>query len=164
MPFINFLDNLFTGAGIAMIGGILAVIMGGIGSAKAVGSVGSVVTGILVEDPSLYGKLLILQALPGTQGIYGLLVWFFVMLQGGFFDGSYANMSIQTGFLYLIVCIPSIIVLPYSAKHQSRVASDGAALVAKRPEEQAKAIVLAAMVETYAILALLASVLGIMFV
>lgn len=164
MPVINFLDNLFTGAGIAMIGGVLAVIMGGIGSAKAVGHVGSVITGVLAEDPTLYGKLLVLQALPGTQGIYGLLVWFFIMLQGGFFDGTYMDMSIETGFMYMFVCLPSIIVLNISAKHQGRVAADGVALVSKRPDESAKAIVLAAMVETYAILALLASVLGIMFI
>lgn len=164
MPVINFLENLFSGAGIAMLGGVLAVIMGGYGSAKAVGNVGSVITGVLSEDPTLYGKLLVLQALPGTQGIYGLLVWFFVMLQGGFFDGTYVDMTLQTGVLYMLVCLPSIIVLNISAKNQGRVAADGCALVAKRPDESAKAIVLSAMVETYAILALLASVLGIMFI
>lgn len=164
MPVINFLDNLFTGAGIAMIGGVLAVIMGGIGSAKAVGHVGSVITGVLAEDPTLYGKLLVLQALPGTQGIYGLLVWFFIMLQGGFFDGTYMDMPLETGIMYMLVCLPSIIVLNISAKNQGRVAADGVAMVSKRPDESAKAIVLSAMVETYAILALLASVLGIMFI
>ena len=164
MPVINFLDNLFTGAGIAMIGGVLAVIMGGIGSAKAVGHVGSVITGVLAEDPTLYGKLLVLQALPGTQGIYGLLVWFFIMLQGGFFDGTYMDMPLETGIMYMLVCLPSIIVLNISAKNQGRVTADGVAMVSKRPDESAKAIVLSAMVETYAILALLASVLGIMFI
>lgn len=162
MAIINFIESLFSGAGLALLGGVLAVIMGGVGSAKAVGQVGSVVTGILAEEPSLYGKLLILQALPGTQGIYGLLVWFFVMLNGGFFGGTAFDMSLERGMAFLLACLPSIIVLYISAKHQGRVSAAGCSLVAKRPEEQSKAIVLAAMVETYAILALLASVLAIM--
>lgn len=162
MAVVEFFNNLFSGAGLALLGGVLAVIFGGIGSAKAVGQVGSVVTGVLAEDPSLYGKLLILQALPGTQGIYGLLVWFFVMLNGGFFDGTAAEMSLTRGMGFLLACAPSIVVLYMSAIHQGKVAAAGCSLVAKRPEEQSKAIVLAAMVETYAILALLASVLAIM--
>lgn len=145
-----------------MLGGALTALITGIGSAKAVGRVGQVASGVLAEDPSIFGKLIILQALPGTQGIYGLLVWFFVMIFGGFFAGTASDLTIVQGMLYILACLPMMIVGYLSAIYQGKVAADGVALVAKRPEEQSKAIVLAAMVETYAILALLVSILSIM--
>lgn len=157
---MELLQELFTGANIALLGGVLAAAMGGFGSARGVGHVGSVAAGILAEKPDLFGKLLILQALPGTQGIYGLLVWFFVMLQGGFLDGSSANITVTQGLMYFAACVPSMIVLYVSAIHQGKVAADGALMVAKKPEEQSKPLIMSAMVETYAILALLASVLS----
>ena len=104
MNFIEFLGEFFSGAGIALFFGILTVIITGLGSAKAVGRIGSVVTGVLEEDPSLFGRALVLQALPGTQGIYGLLVWFFIFLQCGFFDGTQANVTVtQVSFMDLLV-------------------------------------------------------------
>ncbi len=159
---VRFLEEMFSGAGLALLGGALTALIAGIGSAKAVGRVGQVATGVLTEDPSIFGKLIILQALPGTQGIYGLLVWFFVMIFGGFFDGTAGDLTIVQGTLYLLACLPMMIVGYISAIFQGKVAADGVALVAKRPEEQSKAIVLAAMVETYAILALLVSILSVM--
>lgn len=159
---VRFFEELFSGAGLAMLGGVLTALIAGIGSAKAVGRVGQVATGVLTEEPSIFGKLIILQALPGTQGIYGLLVWFFVMIFGGFFDGAAGDITIVQGMLYVLACLPMMIVGYKSAILQGKVAADGVALVAKRPEEQSKAIVLAAMVETYAILALLVSILSVM--
>ncbi|NLZ72179.1 MAG: V-type ATP synthase subunit K [Clostridiaceae bacterium] len=159
---VRFFEELFSGAGLAMLGGALTALITGIGSAKAVGRVGQVASGVLAEDPSIFGKLIILQALPGTQGIYGLLVWFFVMIFGGFFAGTASDLTIVQGMLYILACLPMMIVGYLSAIYQGKVAADGVALVAKRPEEQSKAIVLAAMVETYAILALLVSILSIM--
>ena len=161
---MDFFKEIFTGANLALLGGVLAAAMGGIGSAKGVGHVGSVAAGVLSEKPELFGKLLILQALPGTQGIYGLLVWFFVMLQGGFFSGAQGDISLLKGLMYLLACIPCILVLYFSAVHQGNVAADGVLMVAQKPEEQSKPLILSAMVETYAILALLASVLSIMLV
>ena len=155
-------EGLFSGAGLALLGGALTAALCGMGSAKAVGKVGQVAAGALQEDPSVFGKLIILQALPGTQGIYGLLVWFFVMIFGGFFEGTAADVTLIEGMLYFIACLPMMIVGYFSAIHQANVAADGVMLVAKRPEEQSKAIVLAAIVETYAILALLASILSLM--
>ena len=159
---VRFFEELFSGAGLAMLGGALTALITGIGSAKAVGRVGQVASGVLAEDPSIFGKLIILQALPGTQGIYGLLVWFFVMIFGGFFAGTASDLTIIQGMLYMLACLPVMIVGYLYAIYQGKVAADGVALVAKRPEEQSKAIVLAAMVETYAILALLVSILSIM--
>ena len=146
---------------LTLLAGALAALLPGIGSAKAVGKAGEVAAGVLTEDQSKFGKLLILQALPGTQGIYGLLTWFMVMQFSGLFSGQ-ADLSWQTGLSYLMAVLPIAFVGYFSAIYQGRVAESGILLVAKRTEEQSKALVLAAMVETYAILALLASVLTVL--
>lgn len=162
MDFVQALEAVFTGPVIAFIGASLAAAMAGIGSARGVGLVGEAASGVVSEDPTKFGKLLILQALPGTQGIYGLLTWFLVMVQGGFLSGGVSAMSTAQGWQYFASCIPIMLVGYFSAIYQGRVAAAGVALVAKKPEEQAKALVMTAMVETYAILALLASVLAIL--
>lgn len=153
-----FLENL--GVILTLLAGALAALMPGIGSAKAVGRVGAVAAGVLTEDPNKFGKLLILQALPGTQGIYGLLMWFMVLQQSGLLGGQ-TDITWQKGMAFLMAVLPLAIVGYYSAVYQGMVSVAGVEMVAKRPEEQSKALVMAAMVETYAILALLASVLSI---
>lgn len=164
MGFIEGLKTLFSGAGIALLGGVITAALGGVGSIQGVSKVGKTGMGVLAEDPNLFGKVLILQALPATNGIYGLLVWFMVMLQAGFFNGSYTDISILQGVLMFVGCVPSMIVFYPGAVKQGEVSSAGCELLLKRPGEQAKALVLTAMIETYAIFALLISVLVILYV
>ncbi len=149
------------GPALTLLAGALAALIPGIGSSRSVGRVGEMAAGVLTEDPSKFGKLLILQALPGTQGIYGLLTWFMIMMQSGLLGGS-MDITWQRGLSYLMAALPIAVVGYYSSIYQGRVAEAGVALVAKRPEEQSKALVMSVMVETYAILALLASVLSIL--
>ncbi len=153
-----FLENL--GIILTVLAGVLASGLAGIGSAKGVGLVGEAAAGVLTEEPSRFSKMLILQALPGTQGIYGLLTWFMILLRSGMMSGG--EVTWQRGLAFLFASLPIGIVGYFSAIYQGQVAAAGIGLVAKRPEEQSKAIVLAAMVETYAILALLTSVMTIM--
>lgn len=61
---------------LAYLGAALAIGLAGSGSAIGVGIAGTTGTGLMTEDPSKFGLVLILQAIPGTQGIYGLLVGF----------------------------------------------------------------------------------------
>ena len=157
---MNDILNLL-GPALTFLGAGLAALMPGIGSAKGVGRVGEVAAGVLTDDPSKFGKLLILQALPGTQGIYGLLSWFMVMNSSGLLQGN-TKLSWLTGLAYFLACLPVAFVGYFSAIYQGRVAETGVTLVGKRPGEQSKAIVLAAMVETYAILSLLATVLAVL--
>ncbi len=156
---MDILENL--GAILTILGGVLAAGLAGIGSAKGVGLVGEVAAGVLTEEPSRFSKVLILQALPGTQGIYGLLTWFMILLQSGILAGT-ADITWERGLSFFLAALPIAVVGYFSAIYQGRVAAAGIGLVAKRPEEQSKAIVLAAMVETYAILALLTSVMTIL--
>jgi V/A-type H+-transporting ATPase subunit K len=144
---------------LAIIGAALAVLLAGIGSAVAVSAVGQSALGVLSEDPDKFGSLLILQALPGTQGIYGLLVGFLILLRTGLLGGSPADLTLAQGWGFFFAALPIALGGLVSALYQGKVAISGVYLVAKRAEESGKAIILTAMVETYAILALLMSVL-----
>ena len=151
----------YLGLILTLLGGALASLLAGIGSAKGVGLVGEAASGVLTEDPSKFSKVLILQALPGTQGIYGLLTWFMILIQSGILSGN-TDITLRSGLAFFAAALPIGLVGLFSAIYHGRVAASGVALVAKRPEEQSKAIVMAAMVETYAILALLTSVMTIL--
>lgn len=144
---------------LALLGAVLAIILPGIGSAKGVGLVGESAAGVVTEDPEKFGQTLILQALPGTQGIYGFLAGFITIQKIGLLSGSLLPVSTYQGWLIFGACMPITIVGLVSAIFQGRVAAAGVGIVAKRPEEVAKGITFAAMVETYAVLALLASIL-----
>ena len=88
-----FLENI-GGLAIAMLGSGLAVGLSCVGSAKGTGIAGEAGTGLLSEDPSKSGKVMVLQLLPGTQGLYGLVVWFFALIQMGMMDGTAANLTL----------------------------------------------------------------------
>ena len=99
-----------------------------------------------------------LQALPGTQGIYGLLIGFIVMMNIGVLGGLKPVTETQ-GWLIFAACLPIGIVGLISAIAQGKAAVAGIGLIGKRPGELGKAITFAVLVETYAVLALLASFL-----
>lgn len=152
------MENL--GLVLALTGAVLASLLAGIGSAVGVGKAGQAAAGVVTEDPSKFSKVLIMQLLPGTQGIYGLLIAFITLSQIGLLGGS-ADISLAKGLLYFAACLPIAIVGFFSAISQGKAAVSGIMLVAKKPEQMSKAMIFAAMVETYAILALLVSILAI---
>lgn len=153
---------MFEGLGLilALLGAALVAALPGVGSAKGVGLVGEAAAGLVSEDPSKFGKTLILQLLPGTQGIYGLLVAFIILSNIGVIGGS-MDVSLAKGFLYLASSMPMAIVGYFSAIAQARAAAAGVGITAKKPTESTKGVMIAAMVETYAVLALLVSLLSV---
>lgn len=150
------------GNGLALMGAGIAVFVSGIGSIIGVGIAGEKAAGITAEDPEKFGRLLLLQALPGTQGIYGFLVGFLAIFKMGGFSGV-LDLSIAQGWQFFFACLPAAVSCLLSGLYQARVSVAGMDIVAKHPEESGKALILPAMVETYAVLGLLASVLLIMF-
>lgn len=159
---MNFLDS-FGGLALALLGAGLAVGLSCVGSAKGTGIAGEAGTGLLSEDPSKSGKVMVLQLLPGTQGLYGLVVWFFALISMGMLDGSAVNMSVTEGMQYLVACLPMAIGGLLSGIAQGRVAAASVNIVAKNPNDWSKGMVLCIIVEFYAILSLLISFLMIMF-
>ena len=160
---MDFINSFFNGTNIAIFGAALAALLGGMGSAKGVGMVGEASAGVLTEDPSKFGKALILQALPGTQGIYGLITAFMVIFNLGILSGTPAELTVIEGAYYFFACLPIALVGYFSAINQGRVAVAGINILAKRPDEFLKGVISSALVETYAIFALLVSLLLIMF-
>ena len=148
------------GVVLALLGAVLAALLAGAGSAVGVGRAGEAAAGVVTEDPSKFGKVLILQLLPGTQGIYGLLIAFITLSQIGILGGD-SNISLAKGILYFLACMPMAIIGYWSALKQSRASIACIGLIAKRPDQLGKAIIFPAMVETYAILALLVSILAV---
>lgn len=144
----------------ALLGAVCAAAFAGWGSAKAVGLGGESAAGLTTEDPSQFGKVLVLQLLPGTQGIYGLLIAFITLSQIGIIGGS-ADISLEKGLLYFAACLPIAIVGYHSAIAQAKASVAAIHMVAKRPEEFGKAMIFPVMVETYAIFALLVSILAV---
>ena len=158
----EFLNMIFSGATLAAFGAAIAAFMAGIGSAKGVGLAGEAATGVLAENPANFGKTLLLQALPGTQGIYGLLIAFVATSKAGLLTGDPAVIAAVTpekGMIILAACLVMGIAGYVSAIHQGRVSAAGMNIVAKRPEEAAKGMIYSGLVETYAVLALLISFL-----
>lgn len=147
------------GIAIAIIGASLAVGLACVGSGKGVGLVGEASAGVLSEDPGKFSSCLILQILPGTQGLYGLVVWFFALISMGMLDGTAANMSVTEGMQYLVACLPMAIGGLLSAIAQGRVAAGSINILAKKPNDWSKGLILCGIVEFYAILSLLASML-----
>ena len=145
----------------ALLGAALAVLLAGAGSALGVGIAGQAASGVVSEDPSKFAKVLIMQLLPGTQGIYGLLVGFITLSKVGLLGGGIKEVSVATGLLILAACLPIGVVGLVSARHQGRTSVASIGIVAKKPEQFGKAMLFPAMVETYAILALLISILAV---
>ncbi|MBN1289974.1 MAG: V-type ATP synthase subunit K [Actinobacteria bacterium] len=142
-----------TGQQWGVLGAALAFIGGGMGSAMGITYISNVASGILVEDPEKFGTLLPLIAIPGTQGIYGLITGILVTIM---FDLK--TIPGQTGIMIFFACLPVAFVCFISAVFQGLTAASAAGMVARRTEELGKALVLPALVETYAVFALILTI------
>ena len=141
-----------------LLGAAIAVLFAGAGSALGVGIAGQAASGVVTEDPSKFAKVLIMQLLPGTQG---LLVGFITLSKIGILGGGGVEVSVQSGLMILAACLPIGIVGLISGIAQGKTAAASIGIVAKKPEQFGKAMLFPAMVETYAILALLISFLAV---
>lgn len=146
------------GTVLALFGAALATILAGIGSAKGVGMSCEVGMGVLSEDPSKFGKMLVLELLPGTQGLYGFIVSFITLTKIGVF-GELAQLSTWDGCLIFAACLPIAFGGLFSAISQGKAAVAGISLFAKDESAFPKALVSVTLVEIYALLAFLISFL-----
>lgn len=146
---------------LVFLGAVVSAVFGFIGSAVGMGIAGQAASGVTSERPELFGKVLLMQALPGSQGIYGLVGAFLILnfaglLGGGAAEAGEALTTIQ-GLQYLLAGIPIGIAGLFSAIYQGLVAANGVSMIAKDDSLSARAIILAAMVETWAIFGVLIS-------
>ncbi len=154
---MSFLES-FGGLALALLGSGLAVGLSCVGSAKGTGIAGEAGSGLLAEQPEKSGKVMVLQLLPGTQGLYGLVVWFFCLIRIGMLNGT-PDLTVQQGLQYFVACMPMALGGLLSAIAQGRVAAGSIGILAKKPNDWSKGLILCGIVEFYAILSLLASML-----
>jgi V/A-type H+-transporting ATPase subunit K len=144
---------------LTVLGAALATILAGLGSILGVQNAGKAAAGVVSEQPELFGKLLVLQILPGTQGLYGFLVTIIVMIRAGLLGGTIADISVMQGWTVFCACLPIAINGLFSAIFQGKVATAAIMMTAKQPDASGKGITMAVLVETYAILSVIVSIL-----
>lgn len=151
---------------IALLGAALAVGFSCIGSAIGVGLGGQAAAGLAAEQPEKATKAMILEALPGTQGLYGLAVAFIVLVKLGVFGGGLdlasAEFTVQNGLAFFAACLPMAIGGLSSGIFQGKVAASGINLYARREEGFVSAMIYAGIVEMYAILSLVISAITVL--
>ena len=147
----------------ALMGAAIAVVLSGIGSAIGVGRAGQASAGLLSKDPSKFGSVLLLQLLPATQGLYGFVIGFMVLIQVKVLGGGGPVVLTKTaGLSYFALCLPIAFVGLGSAILQGMVAVGGINLVGKQDKQMGHAMTMAVLVEIFAIFAFIVSFLGVM--
>ena len=143
------------GLGISMIAIALSLFAPGMGSAIGISYAAQSASGVLRESPDKFGNLFIFVVLPGTQGFYGFIAAFLAIIKLGLLGQQVIYPNIGQGLQLLGASLPIAITGLFSAIHQGKVCVSGVFLAAKLPNEGMKAVIFAAMVETYAVLGLL---------
>ena len=149
--------NTIGGYALGLLGAGLAAFMAGIGSAKGTGIAGEAGAGLVSEDPSKFGKAMILQVIPGTQGLYGFVIWFLAYSKLAAVGA--AGVSVAQGLQVLAACLPIAFGGLLSGIAQGKVAAASVNILAKKPDDWAKGMIMCIVVEFYAILCMLASFL-----
>ena len=152
---MSFLES-FGGGALALLGAALAAALACVGSAKGTGIAGEAGAGLVAEEPGKSGKALILQVIPGTQGLYGFVIFFVAFSKVSALIGS---LTVQQGLQILSACLPIGIGGLLSAIAQGKVAAASINILAKKPDDWTKGMIMCVIVEFYAILCLLASFL-----
>ena len=145
----------------AIIGAALAVIVSGIGSAIGVGRAGQASSALLSKQPDKFGTTMILQVMPSTQGLYGFVVAFMMLIKLNAF-GDMAQLTDAQGWIMFAYCMPIAIVGLVSAIMQGNVAIGCINLVGKQENQIGHAIPMLVLVEIFAIFAFIVSILGVM--
>ena len=148
---MNIIES-FGGMALGMLGAALAAALACVGSARGTGIAGEAGAGLVSEDPSKFGKAMILQVIPGTQGLYGFVIWFLA------FNKLVPGMTVAQGLQVLGACLPIAIGGMISGIAQGKVAAASINILAKKPDDWSKGMIMCVVVEFYAILCMLSSI------
>jgi V/A-type H+-transporting ATPase subunit K len=136
------------------------MIGGGIGSAVGLSSASNTAAGIVTEDAEKFGRVLPLAAMPSTQGIYGFITAILVLILFGLLLPDAApEITAEQGFAIMLACLPVAFLGLFTGIYQGLTSAGAAGMVARRSEDAGKALIFPALVETYAVFALITTVL-----
>ena len=147
------------GLALGLLGAGLCLGLGRAGSSIGVGYAGMTASGVVTEDPNKFGKLIPFVAIPGTQGIYSFVIFFVITVMKLNLLKTPNLPTFHQGLQLLFIGFSAGIVEYMSAVYQGKVASASIGIIAKRPDQVGKGFILPAFVETYAIIALVATLL-----
>jgi V/A-type H+/Na+-transporting ATPase subunit K len=145
------------GLSLAILGAAIACLLAGIGSCIGVSMVGQAGAGLLTEKPNSFGIVTVIEALPGSQGIYGMVIAFLFLTFFKIGTPEQLPIDFATGLSVLFACLPVAFTCLFSAPYQGKVCAAGMRMIAKDDKASGKVIPMAALVETYAILGFLIS-------
>lgn len=142
---------------IAFLGAAMGTFLACMGSILGVSMVGQSGAGLLTEKPELAGKVITLAVLPGSQGLYGMVIsLLFIFNYGPVISGD-VNISVSQGLVLFTAFLPVMITCLTSSPYQAKVCSAGMHMLAKDDKLAGRVITMAALVETYALLGFLIS-------
>lgn len=142
---------------LAFLGAAIGTAFACVGSILGVSMVGQSGAGLLTEKPELAGKVITLAVLPGSQGLYGMVIsLLFIFNYGPVISGEVA-ISLSQGFVLFAAFLPVMITCLTSSPYQAKVCSAGMHMLAKDDKLAGRVITMAALVETYALLGFLIS-------
>lgn len=148
------------GLGFAILGAALTAGLCCIGSAKGTGMVGEAAAGLTSEDPDKSTKCLILQVLPVLRACTALWPCSWCWARWAYSAAAPMDITLTQGLSFFAACLPIMLGLAGSAPiFQGRVAAASVNIVAKRPEAATKGIIYCGIVEFYAILSLVATIM-----
>lgn len=142
-----------TGYIIGIIGIAVCVLACGIGSALGLYKTGSAAAGVLGEDPKKFGKVLVLVLLPATQGIYGFIIG--IIGSSSLVDA----MTAAQGWALFGAVMPMAVSGLVTGILQGKSAVNCIYAVGKQESLGGKLIIYPAMIEFYAILGLIISIM-----
>lgn len=141
----------------AALGAALAFMVPGIGSAIGSADAGEAAAALSTEEPDKFGQALILQTLPASQGLYGFVIGLLIVLEIN------SGMAASDGLYFLMAALPITIAGYPSARGQGRVAVASFQILAKQPDNVTQGLIYGIMVEMFAVLAFVGSLLLILF-
>ena len=144
---------------LALFGVAISVGLGAAGSSFGSGAAARVGASLLSKEPEKFAQALVLAALPSTQALYGLLFGFIILIQAGLLGGEAGALTTETGLAYLAASLPVGIACLFSGIMQGQVAASSIKILANKPEKLTQGIVLASIIESFAIFGLVISLL-----
>ena len=142
-----------TGYLIVIIGVAVCVILCGIGSAIGLYKTGSAAAGVLGENPKMFGQVLVLVLLPATQGIYGFII---AIIASGNLS---AGMELAAGWELFGKVLPMALSGLITGILQGKSAVNCIYAAGKQEGLGMKLLIYPAMIEFYAILGLIISIM-----
>jgi V/A-type H+-transporting ATPase subunit K len=149
---LQFIAEHFTTI-LVIFGMLMSIVLSGIGSAKGGAMIGKAAAALISEQPEKFGQSLVLQMMSASQGLYGFIIAFLIFTNLG--DGLTGLTALRCFGAGCIMGLAGY----FTAIEQSKTATAGIQILAKKPEHSTKGVLYSAMIETYAIFAFVISVL-----